>query len=172
MVRSLLIDRAERLLGWVVAASLGAMMVLTFVDVVARKLLGAGVPGSVEITELLMLGVVFAGLPLASLKGEHIIFDMLDPLLPAWLLRWQGLLANATCAVLLTAAGVLVLQRAGRTAQQGDVTPALSIGLAKFHYLIGGLLLVTALVHLMLLRRGGADARADAQSSAEAEAAR
>lgn len=168
MAQPTLIDRVARLLTWVVAASLGAMMVLTFVDVVARKLLGAGVPGSVEVTELLMLGVMFAGLPLASLKGEHVVFDMLDAWLPAWLLRWQAVLANATCAALLAGAGVLVLQRAGRTAQQGDVTPALAIGVAKFHYLIGGLLLVTALVHLVLLVRG----RARAQAGDSAGAAR
>lgn len=166
-MRASLVGRAERLLTWVVAASLAAMMVLTFVDVVARKLLGAGVPGSVEVTELLMLGVVFAGLPLASLKGEHIVFDMLDPLMPAWLLRWQGALANLVCAALLAGAGALVLQRAARTAQQGDVTAALAIGVAPFHYAIGALLLVTALVHLVLLRRG-----TDAAADANAESAR
>lgn len=160
MARLTLVGRVERLLTWAVAASLGSMMVLTFVDVVARKLLGAGVRGSVEVTELLMLGVVFAGLPLASLKGEHIVFDMFDKLLPRWLLRWQDAIANATCAAVLAAAGVLVLQRAGRTAAQGDVTAALAIGVAKFHYMIGALLLVTALVHLALLVHRGGNARA------------
>jgi TRAP-type C4-dicarboxylate transport system permease small subunit len=31
------------------------------------------------LTELLMVVVIFAGLPLVSLRGEHVVFDSLDP---------------------------------------------------------------------------------------------
>lgn len=153
-----LVARLERVLTWVIAVALLAMMILQFTDVVARKLLGTSVVGTVELIELLMLAVVFAGLPLASLKGEHVLFDMLDPWLPAALMRWQATLANLACAGLLLGAGWLVLQRAGRTAEFGDITPRLAIGLAKFHYAIGVLLFTTAAVHLWLARprRSGA----------------
>jgi TRAP-type C4-dicarboxylate transport system permease small subunit len=36
-----------------------------------------------------MVVVIFAGLPLVSLHGEHVVFDSLDPLLPPWLRRLQ-----------------------------------------------------------------------------------
>ncbi len=158
MSSSKLVLRLERVLTMVIAVALFAMMVLQFTDVVARKLLGTSVPGGVELIELLMLAVVFAGLPLASLKGEHVLFDMLDAWLPAAFMRWQTTLANLACSALLLGAGWLVLTRAGRTAEFGDITPRLAIGLAKFHYAIGVLLLVTAAVHLWLARprRSGA----------------
>lgn len=147
---SKLVSRAERVLTCIVAAALFAMMALQFVDVVARKVFDTGVVGGVELIELTMLAVVFAGLPLASLKGEHVLFDMLDPCFPAWLTRLQTTLANLVCAVLLIGVGWLVLERAGRTAAYGDVTSRLSIGLAKFHYAISALLFVTAAIHLWL----------------------
>ena len=62
---------------WLVAASI----VGTLVDVGGRKVLSASVPGSLELTELLMVVVIFAGLPLVSLRGEHVVFDSLDAVL-------------------------------------------------------------------------------------------
>lgn len=162
---SLLVGRIERLLMWIVAIALFAMMALQFVDVVARKLLDTGVVGTVELIELLMLAVVFAGLPLASLKGEHVLFDMLDPWLPQALMRWQATLAHLACAAMLGGAGWLVLERAARTAAYGDVTPRLSIEVAGFHYAIGVLLLVTAALHLWLAHTQRPIVDADAEAA-------
>jgi TRAP-type transport system small permease protein len=58
--------------------ALFAIMALTLVDVSGRKLLSQSVPGSLELTELLMVVVIFAALPLVSLRGEHVVFDSLD----------------------------------------------------------------------------------------------
>lgn len=142
----------ERILGWVAAAALFAMMVLTFVDVVGRKF-WQSIPGSLEVTELLMLVVIFVGLPLASMKGEHVFFDLLDHVLPPRLRRLQSMLSNALCTALLAGAAWLVWARAGRTAEMGDVTAQLQIGVAGFHYMAATLLALTALVHLGLMLR-------------------
>lgn len=140
----------QRLLSLAVAGSLLAMMLLQCADVVARKLLGIGLPGVVELIELLMLVVVFAGLPLASLKGEHVLFDLLDPWMPERLKHLQSRLADLVCAALLASTGLLLFARAARTAEYGDTTPILSIGLANFHCAIAALLLLTAALHLCL----------------------
>jgi TRAP-type C4-dicarboxylate transport system permease small subunit len=48
-----------------------------------------------------MVAVIFAGLPLVSLKGEHIVFDSLDNvwarLLRRWSSRWSTCCAPAPC---------------------------------------------------------------------------
>jgi TRAP-type C4-dicarboxylate transport system permease small subunit len=147
MVRSL-----ERLLGYVAASGLFGMMLLTFADVVGRKFV-VSIPGSLEITELLMLVVIFVGLPLASLKGEHVFFDLLDQFLPEGLRKVQAALANAICAALLLGAAWLVWGRAARTAGQGDITAQLQIPVAPFHYMAACLLLLTAVMHLVLMFR-------------------
>lgn len=162
MVRSL-----ERWLGYVAAAALFAMMVLTFADVTSRKF-WVSIPGSLEITELLMLVVIFVGLPLASLKGEHVFFDLLDQFLPASVRRWQSVMSNTICAALMAGSSWLVHVRAGRTAMQGDTTAQLQIGIAPFQYLAAALLLLTAVMHVYLAVRaiggeggdGGAEVRA------------
>ena len=64
--------------GLLAAAALFAIMALTFFDVGGRKLLSNSIPGSLELTELLMVVVIFAALPLVSLAGEHVVFDSLD----------------------------------------------------------------------------------------------
>ena len=140
----------ERVLGYVAAISLFAMMVLTFADVVGRKLFSS-IPGSLEITELLMLVVIFVGLPIASLKGEHVFFDLLDQFLPEGLRRLQAVLANGICAALLIGAAWLVFVRAGRTAEQGDITAQLAIPIGPFQYGAAAMLLLCGLVHLYLM---------------------
>ncbi|HVL55790.1 MAG TPA: TRAP transporter small permease [Burkholderiaceae bacterium] len=146
-----MIRNLERLLGWGAAACLFAMMALTFVDVVSRKLLYASVPGSVEVTELLMLVVIFTALPLASLRGEHVFFDLLDYLLPERLRRVQSVISNAFCAALLVGASWLVFRRAQRTAEFGDMTAQLQISIAEFHYMAAAMLLLTAVMHVYLM---------------------
>jgi TRAP-type C4-dicarboxylate transport system permease small subunit len=126
------------------------MMTLTFVDVVGRKFLGGSIIGSVELTELLMLALIYTALPLASLAGEHVVFDLLDFLLPERVKRWQSLLANLLCAVLLAGASWFVFERALRTQSMGDTTAQLQIPIAPFHFAAACLLLLCALTHLYL----------------------
>lgn len=153
MVRSL-----ERGLGWVAGTSLFGMMALTFFDVLGRKLLDRSIPGSLEVTELLMFGVIFAALPLTSLRAEHVTFDLLDHFLPQALRRAQGAISNLTCVALLAGGSWLVWVRAGRTLEQGDTTAQLQLPMAHWYYAASLLLALTALMHLVLAFRAPVDA--------------
>lgn len=143
----------ERILGVVAALALFAMMALTAADVIARKAFSSSVPGGVEITELLMLAVIFVAMPLASLKGEHIIFDLLDPILPARIKTWQHRIANALCVAVLVGSSWLVYGRAGRAAEYGDSTAQLGLPLYGFQYATAAMLLLAAVMHLYLMIR-------------------
>jgi TRAP-type C4-dicarboxylate transport system permease small subunit len=156
----------ERLLGWIAGASLFGMMALTFVDVLGRKLFDHSIPGSLEVTELLMFGVIFAGLPLTSLRGEHVLFDLLDHLLPQALRSIQGALSNLICTALLSGGAWLVFVRAGRTADQGDTTAQLQLPMAPWYYAAGVLILLTALMHLFLAFRPPAETEDDPTAGA------
>jgi TRAP-type C4-dicarboxylate transport system permease small subunit len=145
----------ERVLGLSAGLALFTMMGLTFVDVIARKLFASSVPGGVEVTELLMLAVIFAAMPLASLRGEHIVFDLLDAVLPSRLRALQHRVAHLVCVVVLAGAAWLVNGRATRAAEYGDSTAQLGLGLAGFQYATAALLVLTALMHLVLALRTG-----------------
>ena len=89
-------------------AALFAIMALTFFDVLSRKLLDNSITGSLELTELLMVVVIFAALPLVSLRGEHVTFDSLDAYLPAWVRRFQALWNETLALFSWTAQGLNV----------------------------------------------------------------
>ena len=142
--------RLTTLLTGIAGLALFAMMVLTFADVFARKFLPNSIRGAVELTELLMLVMIYVALPLVSRAGEHIVFDLLDRVLPAALLRWQQRLSHLLVAGLFGGAGWLVWRRAMRTLSQGDQTSALEIKIAPYQYLAAVMLLLTALMHVWL----------------------
>jgi TRAP-type C4-dicarboxylate transport system permease small subunit len=141
------------LCGGLAAAALFSIMLLTLVDVSGRKLLNTSVTGSLELTELLMVVVIFAGLPLVSLRGEHVVFDSLDPLLPRLLRRVQGMLVDLGVTALLLGMAWLMWSKAGQMAEYGDVTAQLKLALPPFVRLMAVLCGVTASVHLMLAFR-------------------
>jgi TRAP-type C4-dicarboxylate transport system permease small subunit len=141
-------------LGVLAAVALFAMMTLTFVDVVGRKLLNNSVVGSVELTEMLMLAIIFAGMPLASLAGEHVVFDLLDAVLPERVKSWQSIISNLICTGLLGVAAWFVFNRAMRTLSMGDTSAQLLIPIAPFHFAAAALLLTCALMHLYLALSG------------------
>src|SRR5687767_15483318 len=73
--------RADAVLGIAASALLFALMSLTFVDVVARYVFNRPIRGGFEVTELLLLVLIFAGLPLVSHADEHVTMDFIDRLL-------------------------------------------------------------------------------------------
>jgi TRAP-type C4-dicarboxylate transport system permease small subunit len=151
----LLITRLKRTLdalcGAVAATALFAIMALTLVDVGGRKLLSTSVTGSLELTELLMVAVIFAGLPLVSLRGEHVVFDSLDPWLSPAVRRVQDVLVDLLCSALLAGLAWLMWVKAGQMTQYGDTTAQLKLSQGPFVYLMSGLCALTAFVHLLLV---------------------
>ncbi|MEO5698360.1 MAG: TRAP transporter small permease, partial [Burkholderiaceae bacterium] len=137
----------------VAALALFAMMALTFGDVIGRKFFDHSLTGAVELTEIFMTMMIYFALPLASLAGEHIVFDLLDSKLPARLLQWQRTLSHGLTALIMLGASWVVSQRAARTLEYGDVTATLGIRLGPFHYLVAAMLALTALVHAWLAWR-------------------
>lgn len=140
------------LCGLLAALGLFAIMLLTFADVGGRKFADTSIPGSLELTEILMVVVIFAGLPLVSLRGEHITFDSLDALLPPRLRRVQQAVVDALCAAMLGFLAWLMWVKAGELMSYGDVTARLKIPQAPFVYAMSVLCGVTAAVHLLLIR--------------------
>jgi len=143
--------------GALAAVALFAIMALTFFDVGSRKLLDNSIPGSLELTELLMVVVIFAGLPLVSMRGEHVTFDSLDAYLPAGVRRAQAVLVHLLCAAAMLALGWLMWREGGQFLATGETTAQLKILKAPFIYLMAVLCALTGLVHLGLVARPPAE---------------
>lgn len=151
--------RLYLLLAGLTGLALFLMMLLGFADVVTRKLstmdwaIALGVRplrGAVELAELFMVVVVFAGLPLVSLRGEHVTFELVDRYVPARWRRASVRAMHAVCALVFAALAAMMVQKAGRLAEDGQTTAQLAIAMAPFAYLMGVMLGLTALVHAAL----------------------
>jgi TRAP-type C4-dicarboxylate transport system permease small subunit len=141
----------ELLCGLLSGTALFAIMSLTFFDVLGRKFADNSIPGSLELTELLMVVVIFGALPLVSERGEHVEFDSLDPYLPAWLRRLQAVVVHALCAIVLLGLGWLMWRSGGQFLESGETTAQLKILKAPFLYGMGVLCAATGVIHLFLL---------------------
>jgi TRAP-type transport system small permease protein len=140
-----------RICAGLAAFALFAIMALTFFDVSGRKLLSTSIPGSLELTEMLMVVVIFAALPLVSLRGEHVVFDSLDALLPTAFKRVQRAAVHVLCAVCLLGLAYLMWDAAAQFAQNGETSAQLKIARAPFVYAMSLACAITALVHAALV---------------------
>ncbi len=145
----------EKLLRWssgfMSAIALFTIMWLTLIDVTGRKFFDHSLPGGLELTEILMVIVIFGALPLVSWRGEHVVFDSLDHLIPAWLKDLQNRLVELLCAATFAGLAWLMTQRAERFTEYGDTTVYLQFSIAPVAWLMAVLLLLTALVHLLFV---------------------
>ena len=133
--------------GGLAAAALLAIMLLTLADVLGRKLASRSIPGALELTEILMVVVIFASLPLVSLHGEHVVFDSLDGWWSRSMRRLQQALVDAVCAAALAALAWLMWAKAGQVAGYGDTTAQLQWPVAPFVRLMAIACALAAAVH-------------------------
>ncbi len=141
----------ETTCGLLSGIALFAIMALTFFDVGGRKILSQSIPGSLELTELLMVVVIFGALPLVSQRGEHVVFDSLDSYLPDGVRRAQEFIVHTLIGIALIGLGYLMFKTGQQFAINGDNTAQLKIDKAPFLYGMGVLSALTGLVHFGLI---------------------
>ena len=140
--------QADAVLGIAASVILGCMTLLTFVDVVARYLFNRPIRGGFEVTELLLLVLIFAGLPLVSHADEHVTMDFIDRwLAPAARRRLARLMHLAVAALMLFMAWQVWI-KAGRISSYGDTTDVLRIVYGPFVYFSAAMVGLTGLIHL------------------------
>ena len=144
----------DTLLGITGAVVLFAMMMLTSTDVVLRYLFNAPMPGAFEVTELMLVVLIFSGLPLVSRNDKHVTTDLIDRFLTERLRRVLGTLVHLIFGAALIGISWLVWTKAGKLALTGDTTANLHIALAPFVYAMSVLIFVTGVIHLMKAYRG------------------
>jgi len=140
--------RADAVLGIAASILLLGMMLLTFVDVVARYLFNRPIRGGFEMTELVLLVLIFAGLPLVSHADEHVTMDFIDRMLPERAVAILIRVVHALVAAVFFFLTWQVLIKAARIAGYGDTTDVLRITVGPFVYFMAAMIFLTALVHV------------------------
>ena len=140
--------RADAVLGIAASILLSCLMLVTFVNVVARYLFNRPIRGAFEVTELLLLVLIFAGLPLVSHADEHVTMDFIDRMLPAPAVPVLVRAVHAVVAAVFFFLAWQVIIKAGRISGYGDTTDVLRIAVGPFVYFMAAMIFLSGLVHL------------------------
>ena len=139
--------RADAALGVAASFLLLGMTALTFADVVARYLFNRPIRGGFEVTELLLLVLIFAGLPLVSHADEHVTMDFIDRLLAPRAMGVLTRVVHAVVAAIFLFLSWQVFLKAQRISRYGDTTDVLLVPIGPFVYFMAAMVLLTGLVH-------------------------
>jgi TRAP-type C4-dicarboxylate transport system permease small subunit len=139
---------ADALLGVAASTILLAMMLLTVVDVVARYGFSRPVRGAFEVTELMLLVLIFAGLPLVSFSDEHAVMDFIDRVLGRRGRRALECSVQGVSAAFMLLLAWLVWRKADRIWAYRDATDVLRIVYGPFVYFMAVTLGLAAAIHL------------------------
>jgi TRAP-type C4-dicarboxylate transport system permease small subunit len=138
----------DRALGTAAAILLFCLMALTTADVVGRYIFSWPIRGAFEITELLLLTLIFAGLPLASRADEHVTLDFIDMALSASGRLLLRRFVDLACGLLFLGLAYRVWIKASKIAVYGDTTEVLRVPVGPFVYFMAIMVAVTGIVHL------------------------
>ena len=104
----------------------GAMLVV-IADIAARKSIGFSILGTIDLTQLGVMGCVFLSMPLAFLRGTHVGVEFVTDRLPAPLLRALKCVVGLLGAAFMLALAWYGLGQARIQLAQGDVSVTLGI---------------------------------------------
>lgn len=145
-----LLRRAVGIANGLSLAALAVMTAITVVDVAGRYLLNRPLSGSLELSELLMVFLVFGAFAVTELQGGHVDIDVV---VTRFSPRWRAL-SETFAAVLSTGFWGAITWRTALHAQNvwtaGETTPNLGLPISPFVWVAAA---GTALFTLALLLR-------------------
>lgn len=137
------------------------LLILTFVtvvDVIGRYLLSAPLPGAGEYTELLLMGIIFVGLPAVCLDDGHISVDLISANLRGWWEAAQIAFARLLVAVMLGIIAWQVWKHGSQLSAYQEVTIYLRAPLGPFAkvaaIIVGACAAATLAMALLRLPKG------------------
>lgn len=134
-------------LGFAASVILFVLMIVTFIDVISRYLFNHSLRGAFEGTELMLMLLIFAGLPLVSHADEHVTMDFIDLLLGPRGRAVVVRLAHLVCAATMFLLAWLIWLKAGKIAAYGDTTDVLGIAIGPFVYFMAAMIALSGLIH-------------------------
>ena len=139
--------RFDAALGVSASVILFTLMIVTFVDVIGRYIFNHPLRGAFEGTELMLLVLIFAGLPLVSHADEHVTMDFIDNVLGPRGRTIAMALSQFVCAATMLGLAWLIWLKAGKIAAYGDTTDVLRIALSPFVYFMAAMIALSGLIH-------------------------
>ena len=122
-------------LGAIASVTVFALMGLTVADILMRKFLNQSILGTVELTELMMVVIVFFTLGYSEMKDAHIKVDIFTSTLKTSTRTLLDIITQLLASLLFAFMTVSVLRHALSMQRTGEVTQDLWIPKYPFLYL-------------------------------------
>jgi TRAP-type C4-dicarboxylate transport system permease small subunit len=139
----------QRIFEIVTGTLLAFITALTTLDVVGRYLFNRPLRGAFELTEMVMATLIFAALPLVTLRREHVAVDLLDAWLGPRARKVQHALIQVACTAILAVLAWVMFRQARQSALDGLHTDALRLPIAPILYFGAAAILVAAIIHFI-----------------------
>lgn len=139
-----------RLLQWLAAATLFALMAIVSIDVIGRYVINRPLPAGYEMVQALMGVLVFVTLPLVSRNNDHIALGLLDKLFSGTADRVRRALVHLFSAAVLGFITWRLWVHAGKLGAGHDVTPVLQMPLSPMAWLMTAAAAVSTVLLLVL----------------------
>lgn len=121
------------------------MMLFVTADVGGRYLLGAPLPGAIELVQYALVVVVFAALPSVTFRRRHISLDVIAGHLSGATLRLQWATVCLGSALVMAVQAWLLFNRSQVMRENEDVIGFLNLPVHPAGYFMAALSLLTAL---------------------------
>lgn len=121
------LGRISALLAYVGAASLFAMTCLTTADVVGRYVFNKPITGALEVTEFMVLILIFSFLAYAQSQKSHVTVDLLLERFPEKIRKYVKIFNHLVCLGLMGLITWMGYQRAMELLEYGEASPNLEV---------------------------------------------
>lgn len=122
------------------------MMCVTVIDVVGRYAMNTPLQGATEITELLLLTLIYSGLPAVCLDSEHVIVDLFINKLPARIQPLRLLFIGGISSVVLVVISWRLAVYGQQYASYSAKTSTLHVPLEPVAYFAALMTLIAAVI--------------------------
>lgn len=158
-----LVRYTSRLLEYIGALLLFAMMMLTFVDVIARYFFSRSITGGFEVTEIMLATLIFCGLPLITLRDGHITVDLLESFLGKSIKKFRDRFVYIMVAVVLAFLGYRLWLKGITFVEYNDQTAILYIPLAPVCFIMSVLSILSAAIATFFAITGSNPGKRDSE---------
>ncbi len=124
----------ERVLGAICVCVLLFMAGLTGIDVVARYIFNAPIQGAFELTEVLLVCLIFCAMPLATRTGSHVEVELWEPATNLGR-GFRKFFVTILGAGIFAGLAYQLSEHGEKLARRGSVTNSLDIQLSHIAYL-------------------------------------
>ncbi len=142
------IRRVNRWMHWIAGATVVGLMFLTVIDVVGRRFFNRPFQGTVELTQLAMVIIIYLGFAYAEHKGDHISVDIIYTRLRRGIQLVLNALVSVFGIVLVAFLAHRLYTYSGVLEGGGYTTPTRGIPMAPFALVavFGAIMFVLALL--------------------------